>query len=597
MKAFASELYAGQSKIIIAIDIGTSNTGVSYAYLYPSGPQAVTRVSEWPGQPPHRGESKIPTLIWYNRQNQAVAYGAEAVTAETQNDAADYGWRLAKQFKLHLHPSTMRQKYNLAIEPLPPGVGLTQIYQDFLAYLLANTRQYFVDHVVDGVRVWNQYFPASDIVIAHPNGWGIREQDFLRSAVAAAGWTRDSGSPRIHFITEGEASVHYCMFHADLAPRFQRGISLLVCDAGGSTVDSTTYQVIAPQPQFKMKEIKASACVQAGGIFVNLAAEQYLRQALRTVRMMTAQDLEEAVAKAVTDFEANTKRAFQGSNGRGTLDLGAGRLTVENLGIRRGRMNLDGNTIESFFKPLVDQIIASALEQMEGLRVDHVLLVGGFGESPYLREALRNSVSNSQVTIVNDSTAKAVSDGAVIWCSKQSVVARACRFQYGIVGRVMYNPQNPKHVGRRVTRDIDGINWIPNTWFPIVRRGDIMAPGQGVTRAFSRAYSHSRPDLGSFSTPLYVFTRVSEPDPYWAFDTEVRPNPTPGIEKVCDLVANLSGLSGGLEQRSGPSGTFWHLDFRVGIEFGGTELVAYIEWTERGMIRRGSATIIPHSII
>jgi hypothetical protein len=57
---------------------------------------------------------------------------------------------------------------------------------------------------------------------------------------------------------------------------------------------------------------------------------------------MTPQDLEEAVAKAVTDFEANTKRAFQGSNGRGTLDLGAGRLTVENLGIRRGRMNLDG---------------------------------------------------------------------------------------------------------------------------------------------------------------------------------------------------------------------------------------------------------------
>ena len=91
MKAFASELYTGKNRIIIAIDIGTSHTGVSYAYLYPkyvnfwfscdivliavldhmcSGPQAVTRVGEWPGQPAHRGESKIPTVIWYDRQNK-----------------------------------------------------------------------------------------------------------------------------------------------------------------------------------------------------------------------------------------------------------------------------------------------------------------------------------------------------------------------------------------------------------------------------------------------------------------------------------------------------------------------------------------------
>ena len=101
---------------------------------------------------------------------------------------------------------------------LPRGVALGQIYRDLFEYLLKNTCQYFIDHVLDGLRTWNNYFPTADIILAHPNGWGLKEQDFLKTAATASGWTRGN---RIRFVTEGEASVHYCMFHADLAPRFQ----------------------------------------------------------------------------------------------------------------------------------------------------------------------------------------------------------------------------------------------------------------------------------------------------------------------------------------------------------------------------------------
>ena len=81
--------------------------------------------------------------------------------------------------------------------------------------------------------------------------------------------------------------------------------------------------------------------VQAGGIFVNVAAEKYLRQTLQSARM-SSQDLEESVAKGVADFEINAKKAFQGPASRGAIDLSAGRLTIDHLGIRRGRINLDG---------------------------------------------------------------------------------------------------------------------------------------------------------------------------------------------------------------------------------------------------------------
>ena len=99
----------------------------------------MSRVSEWPGQEAHKGECKIPTLVWYDRNkkvretllfhayiffptlvflfyDQAAAFGAEALSAEIEDEAEEKGWTLAKHFKLHLHPQTMKEKYNLAID-------------------------------------------------------------------------------------------------------------------------------------------------------------------------------------------------------------------------------------------------------------------------------------------------------------------------------------------------------------------------------------------------------------------------------------------------------------------------------------------------
>ena len=53
-----------------------------------------------------------------------------------------------------------------------------------------------------------------------------------------------------------------------------------------------------------------------------------------------------------------------------------------------------------------------------------------------------------------------------------------------------------------------------------------------------------------------------------------------GIENVCTISADLSGLSGALKQRRGSDGTYWTLTYKVGIQFGGTELQAYLEWRE-----------------
>lgn len=67
------------------------------------------------------GDSKLPTLVRYT-QGRPIAFGADA---EEDPDIDGEPSHLARWFKLHLHPQSMRSNSNLEVPPLPPNVPLT----------------------------------------------------------------------------------------------------------------------------------------------------------------------------------------------------------------------------------------------------------------------------------------------------------------------------------------------------------------------------------------------------------------------------------------------------------------------------------------
>jgi hypothetical protein len=83
-----------------------------------------------------------------------------------------------------------------------------------MAYLVSHTRHFFEGHVLDGGMVWDNHFKSADIVITHPNGWGVREQHFLRKAAIVAGFPDPQKTKaRIRFLTDVEACVHFCVLN------------------------------------------------------------------------------------------------------------------------------------------------------------------------------------------------------------------------------------------------------------------------------------------------------------------------------------------------------------------------------------------------
>ncbi|KAF8755233.1 ATP binding [Rhizoctonia solani] len=291
----------------------------------------------------------------------------------------------------------------------------------------------------------------------------------------------------------------------------------------------------------ELEEKKASACVQAGGVFVDGEFEQYLTRILNRI------DIDEE---------------------------------------ERGDYIRQRNKVESFFEKCVTQTIESVRQQMSELDCKHILVVGGFGESLYLRKELTDAFGNSgcTVNIANDSTAKAVADGAVIWCGKLSVVSRATRMPFGVEINDPYNAREPNHAGRPVHRHDAGYDYVTGKWSQIVGRGVVMNADGAMRESYWRSYKTPTPAWPTSRSPC--------------LPTLLMERRTPGcaILKICEVEADLSGMRQALKRKTGRDGEYYYLDFTMALQFGGTEIQAFVEWEQDGETRTGPASILPSAL-
>ncbi|CCO29727.1 Heat shock 70 kDa protein 12A [Rhizoctonia solani AG-1 IB] len=525
-----------------------------------------------------------------------MSFGAEAVLPDTEDKAEDEGWRLVRHFKFHLHPSEIKRRQDFSLEPLPSGLSLIQIYTDYMAYLLNHTKIFFGDHVLNGSRVWESYHQDMTVVFAHPNGWGIREQGFLRRAAIAAGFVmRDKAHCNIQFVSEAEASVHFCMFHSDLHEHLNMGVYFVVCDAGGSTTDTTAYYVKQTAPALELDETKASACVQAGGVSVDAEFQKYLFSVLNQLGLSEDQR-NECMRIGCRDFEENVKKAFDGTGHEFRINLGGGRtMNHPNLRISRGKLTLNQETVLSFFNESIETAVDCIRHQMDK-GCEHVLLVGGFGESLYLRNVVNSNFSGARcsVTVTSDPNAKAVADGSVLWCAKRTVVSRATRMAYGIEVLTPYDRNNVQHCGRTTSMQLDGIEKVSGFWSQIVSKGTIMEANEALRGEYHRSYDNSNPSLGNFTVTIYGYNGAGDNANTWLTNKNDRLEK--GFEEVCQIRADLSGMRKALKKQKGTKGKYYRLDFKVAIQFGDTEMKAFLEWEHGGKTSTGPAEVLPNEL-
>ena len=103
---------------------------------------------------------------------------------------------------------------------LPKGKTIVDVFSDFMRYLFHSTKTFFVavSSGRKGELRWNSVSSNIELVLTHPNGWGGPQQSQLRAAAVQAQLVPNTpaGHERVHFMTEGEASLHFCATHTQL---------------------------------------------------------------------------------------------------------------------------------------------------------------------------------------------------------------------------------------------------------------------------------------------------------------------------------------------------------------------------------------------
>ena len=146
-----------------------------------------------------------------------------------------------------------------------------------MRYLFDSTKTLFKDSEPNGDLRWDSVSNNIELVLTHPNGWGGLQQTQLRAAAVKAGIVPDTpdGRSSVHFVTEGEASFNFCATHTqagkDLNVRYldpsgvsrltrsQPGEQVLIIDAGGGTIDFSTYTVLNSGP-LQVEELYEPEC-------------------------------------------------------------------------------------------------------------------------------------------------------------------------------------------------------------------------------------------------------------------------------------------------------------------------------------------------
>ena len=386
-------------------------------------PEVQSAIVQWPdidGSLEGQTSDKVPTEILYDGRTIKWGFGIA-------DDESRHQW-----FKLGLDPRQADDVSHLSVEfpdpkALPPGYDEdpAKLATDYLTCLRNHAYNILKLKLGQGVLDTTPI----EFIITVPAIWDDAAKD--RTAACA----RAAGMGDVQLISEPEAAVVYALDIMD-PHNLKVGDKFVLCDAGGGTVDLISYEVQALSPRVKVKEAVKGDGEACGSTFLNRIFGQYLDDTLKGDELFD-DEVKEAAMRA---FEETTKRKFAGTEKNVKIPV-PGLQEDPTRGIRRSFLNIQGSTIKSLFQPVIATITTLVKKQLKETKdARAVLLVGGFGQSAYLRKSIEKVVGPGVEVMQPTNGWTAIARGALIRglssdspeTSRICISSRIARKHYGI---------------------------------------------------------------------------------------------------------------------------------------------------------------------
>ncbi|KAH6897540.1 hypothetical protein BKA70DRAFT_751100 [Coprinopsis sp. MPI-PUGE-AT-0042] len=578
-------------KLVLAFDVGTTFSGISYSILDPGQVPEIKGVTRFPAHEQISGASKIPTVIYYDKGGNVCAAGAEAMREGIYEMAIDEQWVKSEWFKLHIRPKSGASTHVTSnIPPLPLTKTVVQVLSDFLQYLFKCARSYIQDTHANGRDLWDSVESEIDYVISHPNGWEGYQQSQIREAIVLARLIPDTvaGHERVSFVTEGEASLHFSIDNGLPAGAMQSGEGVVIVDAGGGTIDVSAYgkkKGAASKDAAEFEEIAAPQCHFQGSIFVSIHARLFLED------FLSESDFIEDLEHIVRCFDKSTKVRFSNDKQPQYVKFGGTRDNDEACNIRFGQLKLPGVDVAGFFQPSVKCIVDAVNEQIKDGHhtIKHVVLVGGFSASDWLYSKVDEALKPKGLNVIRpeNHVNKAVSDGALSFYLDHFVKTRVSKVAYGSFCHIPYDSDDSDHTVREAQTFISVSNSKRiGGFFQVVLPKNTQVSEEKEFR-YNFWYEFEKKDsLKTVKSEVWCY-KGSNANPKW------KDQDTSNYAKLCTVEMDLSHLPIIPRAKSnGETGNYWYLEYTYILFFSAVELRAQISWVEKGVEKRSPAKIV-----
>ncbi|KAH7396595.1 hypothetical protein DE146DRAFT_763611 [Phaeosphaeria sp. MPI-PUGE-AT-0046c] len=487
------------NRLVIGLDYGTTYTGVSFCEVSDSHPgrQHIEIIHDWPSKHTKIGtKEKVPSEVAY--LNEGICWGSNIPSHQPREI-----WT-----KLELDNQRGGEAAKIVAElstsPSVPRKEPVEIVADFLgqvkSHLIKNLDNKF------GPDLWRSL--SIILVVTVP----ARLQ-----AIDKAGFN-SSQFPQlttpIMVTTEPEAAAIYTMLTLRGTARNEQlavGDGFIVCDMGGGTVDLISYRVKSLNPTI-IEEATVGNGAQCGGSFVDRAFLRWLEGRLGTTDFVKIAGcrseqiprifLTKKASKILQDFSLEIKTGFSGTE-IGYLVLPTPLSAIEedeSRGIRDGEIIVTAEDTRLMFQTPICRTYELLNEQLQrarinGVDVKYVFLVGGFSESPYMHQKIKDYMDKRNIKTIKPTYAwSAVARGAAAkgMEGKQSaVLARKCRRHYGTACSSTFNRKIHKSRDRYID-EYDGRTMARNQMIWLVKKGEDLETSK-ASHAYTTLTAHFWP--------------------------------------------------------------------------------------------------------
>lgn len=326
-----------------------------------------------------------------------------------------------KWFKLSLELD------NDAIE-LPLGLSSADVIYDYLSAIHKHVMATLYRRIDRSVMQKSVVMFALTV----PAIWSDAARKKTQEAASKAGMGKD---PPPQIFSEPECAAIYALKDLDDIDSLRCNDRILVCDAGGGTVDIITYDVLQINP-LSIVECTTGTGDYCGSTFVDREFEKLL---VRRMGSHYTAMLPLHRHQVIKNFEA-IKVAFRDEPEQKVFYVYLPTIgDMEEIGVYSGNLHISRDEMRSLFDPVIDRIIDLIGAQVKSVHpINLILLVGGFGESEYLYQRVLAWANSARIRVLQPREAStAIVRGAVMkglemaGISKTRIVRRARRW-YGV---------------------------------------------------------------------------------------------------------------------------------------------------------------------